>query len=287
MKELVVQSKPPVIEANFSEVAAALDSELSKYRGIVLTEDTVKDGKNMAAELNKIKQKIKEAEKLALSSINERVGTFKNEVKTLIEKVDETRDEIYAQVKRYEAERLETIKDKIQEYTKAKIAEAGLLDNFSTIDTTSLVKLTAVTKAGSLTGSTQSAIDNMVAIQKERQDAYLENERLRKEAEEARIREEVAKREEKIRREAEESAKREAEERAKREAEEKAKREAEEKIRREAKERVKRGESGIVAIRMRVDTHGRSNKDVLHIVEKWIAAQCPQINEKIITMEIV
>lgn len=54
MKELQVQTQLPLINGNFEEVRVSLEETLEKYKGIVVTEDSLKDCKQTKADLKKL-----------------------------------------------------------------------------------------------------------------------------------------------------------------------------------------------------------------------------------------
>ena len=204
MQDLVIKTTLPELSGNFETVKQQLIDGLKTY-DVIITAETVKDGKTMASEINKIKKAIKDQEKIALEKVLGPVGNFKDKIKELLDLADEAREKIKAEV-------------------EAEIENFGIRPEFQTVEFEDLVKLTAVTKTGNLTSATLNLIKARVteakAIQYEN-DVRLENEKREREAELERIR-------------AEERAKDEAEAKAKAEAEAQAKIDAEVKARLDA-----------------------------------------------------
>ena len=58
MKELEVNKQLPVIKANFDEVKESLNQSLEKYKGIIVTEETLQDCKKTQQDLSKVKNGI-------------------------------------------------------------------------------------------------------------------------------------------------------------------------------------------------------------------------------------
>lgn len=84
MKELKITNKTlPVIESNFEEVKSSLDEALTKYKGIVVTDDNLKDCKKMLADLNKLKTSIDTYRKDTKREFNIPVKDFENKCKEL------------------------------------------------------------------------------------------------------------------------------------------------------------------------------------------------------------
>lgn len=192
MQELIVKTTRPIIEANFEAVKQQLIDGLKTY-DVIITAETVKDGKTMASEINKIKKAIKDQEKKALEDILGPGNEFKEKIKELLDLAEEAREKITTQVAAYEEKTKLEIQKKIDEFVLEEREKAELRPPFSKIDAQDLVKLTAITKTGNLTSATMNAIIGRVAEQKNLQledDARIAQEAKEKEDEIARIREE-------------------------------------------------------------------------------------------------
>ena len=192
MELLKVETTLPTIKANFDVVKQQLIDGLKTY-DVIITAETVKDGKAMASEINKIKKAIKDQEKKALEDILGPGNEFKEKIKELMELAEEAREKITSQVAAYEEATKLEIQKKVKTFLTEEIEKAELRDPFSLVDSLDLVKLTAVTKTGNLTSVTINAIKGRVADKKNLQleeDARIAQEQKDKEDEIARIREE-------------------------------------------------------------------------------------------------
>ena len=217
------------LTTNFEELKAEASRQVEKY-SINVTEENIPEAKKVMANFNKVKTEIGERYKFYIDKISAPVNQLKAEKKEIEAIITDGRQKIADGVANFENAKLEAIAARIAEYTKTLCDEKGL--NFERINTSDLIKLSAVTPAGTLAKVTKDAIE--VKIQ------ALENEILQ-----AKIAEQ-----EKAARDAEiaAQARREAEERAAREKAEMearaAQREAEllaraEKEKQEAIERAK------------------------------------------------
>ena len=192
MEALVIKTTLPALEANFDVVKQQLIDGLKTY-DVIITAETVKDGKTMASEINKIKKAIKDQQKKALEDIMGPVDGFKEKIQELMDLADEAREKITAQVSDYEEKTKREIQDKILLFTSEEIKKAELRVPFNIIQTVDLIKLTAQTKTGNLTTATITAIKGRVSEQKNLQledDAVIAKAAKEKEDEITKIREE-------------------------------------------------------------------------------------------------
>lgn len=204
-----------ILKTNFDDIKAEVVSQVKKY-SIEVTEDNIPEAKKVMANFNKVKTEIGEKYKFYIDKLSAPINQLKTEKKEIEAIITDGRQKIADGVAEFENKRLDEISQKINTYVKSVCDEKGL--NFESIVTADLIKLTAITPAGSLAKTTKEAIDARVQA--------LENEIL------------------KVRLETEEKAKRDREiaETAKREAEEKAARE-----KAEIEERARQREAEILA----------------------------------------
>jgi len=80
MKDLIIQPKAPTITGNFEEVKAQMLEGVKQY-DVIITSETVKDGKAMATELNKMKTLIKDVQKNNLDTLTGPIAEFKDKIK--------------------------------------------------------------------------------------------------------------------------------------------------------------------------------------------------------------
>lgn len=226
-----------ILTTNFEEIKAGVAMQVEKY-SIEVTDENIPEAKKVMANFNKVKAAIGDRYKFFIDKLSAPINQLKNEKKEIEAIISDGRQKIADGVAAFENAKLEQIAERINEYVKGLCDEKGL--NCERINTADLIKLSAVTAAGSLAKPTKEAIEGKIAA--------LENEILQAkiaEQEKAARDAEIAAR---ARREAEERAAREKAEMearaAQREAEllaraEREKQEAVEQATREAAERVK------------------------------------------------
>lgn len=96
---------PRAIEFNFEEQKAWLEERLAHYNGLVVTEDTIKEGKDDRAKLNKLKTAIDTRRKEIKKEWNAPFVEFETKVKELISLIDQPINAIDAQLIEYETKR--------------------------------------------------------------------------------------------------------------------------------------------------------------------------------------
>src|SRR5690554_1845587 len=100
MKELqIITNKitPAKVEFNYQDIDEKLDIVLKKYKGLVFTEDTVKDCKKTMAELRKGQKSLDEFRKKTKRMLTESVTDFENDCKRLYKRFDDVIDPLKEQ----------------------------------------------------------------------------------------------------------------------------------------------------------------------------------------------
>ena len=226
-----------ILTTNFEEIKAGVAMQVEKY-SIEVTDENIPEAKKVMANFNKVKAAIGDRYKFFIDKLSAPINQLKNEKKEIEAIISDGRQKIADGVAAFENAKLEQIAERINEYVKSLCNEKGL--NCERINTADLIKLSAVTTAGSLAKPTKEAIEGKIAAleneilqaklaeqEKQRRDAEIA-ERARKEAEERAAREkaeleaqakareaEILARAEREKQEAVEQAAREAAQRAK------------------------------------------------------------------------
>ena len=147
------------LTTNFEELKAEANRQVEKY-SINVTEENIPEAKKVMANFNKVKTEIGERYKFYIDKISAPVNQLKAEKKEIEAIITDGRQKIADGVANFENAKLEIISAKISEYTKALCDEKGL--NFERINTSDLIKLSAVTPAGTLAKATKDAIENKI-----------------------------------------------------------------------------------------------------------------------------
>lgn len=122
---------PAQIDTNIEEVSKSLDLVLEKYQGLVFTEESIKECKNTIAELNKGKKTIDDFRKQVEKELTKNVTKFKGEVKELLKKIDDVIDPIKSQYERFEEDRKNEKRGRVQIFINEAIREYEIDDEFS------------------------------------------------------------------------------------------------------------------------------------------------------------
>ena len=144
------------LTTNFEEIKAEAQRQVEKY-SINVTEENVPEAKKVMANFNKVKAEIGERYKFFIDKISAPVNQLKAEKKEIEAIITDGRQKIADGVANFENAKLEVIAARIAEYTKSLCDEKGL--NFERINTADLIKLSAVTPAGTLAKATKDAIE--------------------------------------------------------------------------------------------------------------------------------
>nr|DAY31822.1 MAG TPA: Protein of unknown function (DUF1351) [Caudoviricetes sp.] len=144
------------LTTNFEEIKAEAQRQVEKY-SIDVTEENIPEAKKVMANFNKVKAEIGERYKFFIDKISAPVNQLKAEKKEIEAIITDGRQKIADGVANFENAKLEAIAARIAEYTKSLCDEKEL--NFERINTSDLIKLSAVTPAGTLAKATKDAIE--------------------------------------------------------------------------------------------------------------------------------
>ncbi|MBL3825121.1 MULTISPECIES: DUF1351 domain-containing protein [unclassified Marinobacter] len=170
MQELItIQNQPALVEVNFEELKKHLATELEKYN-VVVTQDTVKDAKALATELNATKREIAKRKKEEYDRATAGANQFKDSMKELETMCEDGRQKLLAQVQKFEDETRQLGYDLMVEL-RAKLWDSlGVNDEFRRATIDEPVPLSAVTTKGNLSASAKNTIEARVNADKALQD---------------------------------------------------------------------------------------------------------------------
>lgn len=100
-KELEVTYTPAIFTDNLAALDAYIDKQLEPFRGSVIdpnNEQQVKEGRDLMASLNKLKEPIEAERKRIKKAYNEPLKKFEDGVKKITSKIDDARAKLKAQV---------------------------------------------------------------------------------------------------------------------------------------------------------------------------------------------
>lgn len=113
---------PAEIVFNHGELMTALEERLQHYNGLVVTEDTIKEGKEDRARLNKLKDALETYRKDTKKRWNAPLSVFEAQVKELVALIDQPIAAIDGQLKAFDDAKKAEKQQAIQEYYSANVA---------------------------------------------------------------------------------------------------------------------------------------------------------------------
>lgn len=108
------------VEFNYDELKQGLQENLEKYQNLVFTEETMKEGKDTRAKLNKLKKALDDKRKDIKKQCLEPYNAFETKINELIALVDKPTLAIDNQIKAYEEALKEAKKQEIINYFNSK-----------------------------------------------------------------------------------------------------------------------------------------------------------------------
>lgn len=119
--ELSVETLP-VLVSNKEAFFKYLDTELEKYKGITLTEDSVKDGKATVAKLNNAKKAIDSKRISVKNEILKPYEEIEKVCREVKDRIDNVATPIKEQLDKFEADRIAQKREQIDTFTKEQLA---------------------------------------------------------------------------------------------------------------------------------------------------------------------
>ena len=154
MKELEVNKQLPVITANFDEVKESLNQSLEKYKGIIVTEETLQDCKKTQQDLSKVKNGIETFRKSVKKDMEVPIKEFEAKCKELVSLIGEVEQPIKDGITVFDNKRREEKRTKALEFIKDAVAKHGL-------DEKRASKLTVIDKYLNLSASGKSVKEDI------------------------------------------------------------------------------------------------------------------------------
>ena len=165
MKNLQVNKVLPVINANFEEVKVSLIETMEKYKGIVVTEDGLKDCKATQKDLAKIRNDIDTYRKLIKKEMTAPITEFENKCKELIALVKETETPILEGIAIYDEKRRQEKIDYILDNITIAVNEVGLNEKYAARLNVNDIKFTLNTSLKSIREDINEKAKNLKALQ--------------------------------------------------------------------------------------------------------------------------
>jgi len=164
--EVKITNVPAQVTANFGELKAAVNKHLEQFQNVVITADTVADGKKLIEQINTTRKELEKRRKDEVAKASEPVKQFDAQMKELVKLHDEVLNEIRAQVARFETERKAQILDDVVALRDQLWQERNVADEFRRAACHDLALLGSVTAKGKLTAKVVSEVTRRVEADK-------------------------------------------------------------------------------------------------------------------------
>lgn len=197
MFELVLKSNFEILECNFEVLEENLRTLIKEKYDIVVTEDSVKEAKNIRAEISKGKKALEQAWRERKQELEAPIKILNDQAKKLFAVCDDATAKIDMQVNRFEEKKRELAVSLCEAYKNEICAIKNLSP--SLIDVSGFTNLSYVTEKGALSSSGKQAVDTLIiskiaeiSEQKQRElEAQMEVERIKQEAREELLRQQA------------------------------------------------------------------------------------------------
>lgn len=155
-----IKNTPAKIDFDFEAASIVVDAHLDKFRGIVLVEDTYKDGKELIKEINETRKALDNARKENAKIASEPIREFEAKMKDLIKKHDDLLNDLKEQIARFEDEKKAFISNELNAHLLNQWDFHGVTNEFrrSTAPEPLLGDITAKNKL------TAKALDKVKAL---------------------------------------------------------------------------------------------------------------------------
>lgn len=160
--EVEVKHTPAVVDFDFEALKSKLEETVAEYN-IVVTPETVKDAKKVAADINKLKADLKERLIGVAKEMEKKPKDLRAKAKELEAICDDGRAKITEQVDRFEQKQKDKARELLETHLSVCIAEHKVSPQFQTASIEDLVKLGSLNSKGdSLTKKAKDDVENRV-----------------------------------------------------------------------------------------------------------------------------
>ncbi|MBD7914524.1 DUF1351 domain-containing protein [Clostridium sp. Sa3CUN1] len=175
MKELIVKTTNATVNVNFEEVKASLVENLEKYKGIVVTDDNLKDCKDIQKGLSKLKKDIDSNRKEIKKQLEAPIKNFEGQCKELVCLISEVDAPIKEGIAIFDEMKREEKREYAREIIKDALVKYPLDDKYSN-SLTVLDKYTLVaTSKKAIKEDIFNRAEGLYKIQEDEKRVYQEN----------------------------------------------------------------------------------------------------------------
>lgn len=165
MQELKVQAKQANIETNFTEVRKNLKFSLEKYKGLLVSEETLKDCKATQKELAGLRNKVDSYRKETKSKLQEPIKKFEEECKELLSLIVEVEKPIKEGIAKFDEERRQEKVLLALDYLNKQLEENNINEKFRKNISIHDIKINLTNSIKSIKEEIDFKISNIKALQ--------------------------------------------------------------------------------------------------------------------------
>lgn len=165
MQELKVQAKQANIETNFTEVRENLKFSLEKYKGLLVSEETLKDCKATQKELAGLRNKVDSYRKETKSKLQEPIKKFEEECKELLSLIVEVEKPIKESIAKFDEERRQEKVLLALDYLNKQLEENNINEKFRKNISIHDIKINLTNSIKSIKEEIDFKISNIKALQ--------------------------------------------------------------------------------------------------------------------------
>lgn len=165
MQELKVQAKQANIETNFTEVRENLKFSLEKYRGLLVSEETLKDCKATQKELAGLRNKVDSYRLETKFKLQEPIKKFESECKELIALIEEVEKPIKEGISSFDEKRRQEKVLLALDYLNKQLEENNINEKFRKNISIHDIKVNLTNSIKSIKEEIDFKISNIKALQ--------------------------------------------------------------------------------------------------------------------------
>ena len=158
-----VKTVPASITFDFESVKALVTAHLERFANIVVTEDTVKEGKELIKEINTTRKALEDARKSEAKKASEPIKAFEANMKELVSLHDTLLDNLRGQIAKFEDEQKALIFAALKALQIELWAAQSVRAEFQKSQVDHLVLLGSFTAGGKLTTKAQAEVKQLVS----------------------------------------------------------------------------------------------------------------------------
>lgn len=164
-----ITNVPAKVSVNFADLKQELADYLEGFKGVVITAETVQEGKKLIEKVNTTRKELEKRRKEEVAKASEPIKLFDAQMKELAKLCDQVLDEYRTQVDKFETERKQQILEDLKTLRAQLWDERNVAEEYRRARCEDLALLGAVTQKGNFTSKTINEVTRRVEADKSMQ----------------------------------------------------------------------------------------------------------------------